>query len=204
MKFLVAKVYIPKNKSKEWYVHNATGVLLQQHRFAPEAGESFTRMHDTEEVLVQREKTFECDAPAPAFPAISTRDVYEFLGDWEVWFNRGDKAMTKDDRHGPCSLVGSLALFRDRVRRLHAHHGVVYLQLEPLHRDATPEDKICLPYNGQVHGEPYVWDVYDSLDLFHHPDDFRVFRMYFWDEKEHAAVKMPCPLSDRILAERNY
>lgn len=126
-----------------------------------------------EGVLVQREKIFECDAPA--FPAISTFDVYDFLGDHEVWFNRGDASMTTDDTDGPASIVGSLALFRDRVRRLHTHHGVVYLQLEPLHHDDTPRNEIRLPYNGQVHGKPYVWDVYDSLGIFERPDDFRAF-----------------------------
>lgn len=155
------------------------------------------------QVLLRKKDTFKCVKQPIAFPTIGPEDVWDFLGEHRVWFNLGDDD-GPDSARANQALVSSFPLFVDRVRRLHTHQGVVFLQLEPLHRDDTPIDKLDLPYNGQVPGKPYVWDVMDRLDLYNCEGEFRVFRMYYADEDAGKAVLADALEIECYLTEADF
>lgn len=121
---------------------------------------------------------FECVKQPIAYPTITPRDVWDFLGGHEVWFNHGSDV----DGAVRNYFCNSYEVFQDRVQKLYTNEGVVFLLFKPLHRDGTSLNLISVPYNGQVHGLPYVWDVMDCMEIYQHPEQFRVFRMYHEDD----------------------
>ena len=131
---------------------------------------------------------FECVKQPLAFPTISAEDVYNFLGDHEVWFNYGNGKAPDD----------AFAIFQDRVKRLYTNQGAVFLQLQPLHRDNTPLDKIMFPSHGQIHGKPYVWDVLGRLSIYSYPTEFRVFHMYHGNKETGEIWESGCVEIDTI------
>lgn len=142
---------------------------------------------------------FECVKQPLAFPTISAKDVYNFLGDHQVWFNYGN-----GDGPEPLGFVGAFAIFQERVKRLYTNQGAVFLQLKPLHRDNTPLDKIMYHGHGQVHGKPYVWDVMDSLQIYERPDDFHVFHMYYGNKESCEVWRADCVEIDTFIPEADF
>lgn len=114
------------------------------------------------------DKVFHCDLAKPRCKTITSYAVFVFLNQNRVHFIDEDEDSDEDS---------TFDTFCDRVRHLETtEDGVVYLQFEPRHVDSVTGKRIP--------GKPFVWDPTEKLCIKSFLGEVRIFRMYYWDEKD--------------------